>query len=68
MPIYDFQCVECGKEFELIVGVSKDNSNRICPQCNSTNIKKLLSSFAVRGGRSNSSCDNCVTNNCSSCK
>lgn len=53
MPIYEFDCHECGKPFEsLVMGFSTDNVR--CPECNSQDVKKKISSFAVKGG-SNSS-------------
>jgi putative FmdB family regulatory protein len=51
MPIYEFDCRECGKPFEsLVLGFSTDNVR--CPDCDSQNVKKKISSFAVKGGQS----------------
>lgn len=48
MPIYEFICDECGKSFEsLVIGFSTDNVK--CPDCESSKIKKKISTFAVSG-------------------
>lgn len=44
MPIFDYQCRGCGREFELLVlkgGVAA------CPACQSQDLEQLLSGFAV---------------------
>ncbi len=38
MPIYEFKCNACGKEFEEIV-TSKDNSIG-CPECESSDVRQ----------------------------
>jgi putative FmdB family regulatory protein len=45
MPIFEYQCASCGKEFELLVR----NSSTVpeCPACNSTELRKKLSAFAA---------------------
>ncbi|MBV9505659.1 MAG: zinc ribbon domain-containing protein [Acidobacteriia bacterium] len=44
MPIYDYQCRQCGEEFELIV---LKNTAVECPSCQSTDLEQLVSGFAV---------------------
>jgi len=52
MPLYEFVCQECGAPFEtLVMGFSTDHVT--CPKCNSKDIKKQVSSFAVKGNASN---------------
>ncbi|NCP10276.1 zinc ribbon domain-containing protein, partial [bacterium] len=41
MPIYEFKCRQCGKDFEALVIGSRDDIN--CPQCNSTSLERLMS-------------------------
>jgi len=43
MPIYDYKCSECGNKFEILVMNKKEEI--ICPACESSNIKKCLSTF-----------------------
>jgi putative FmdB family regulatory protein len=45
MPLYDFRCRGCGHEFEVLVRAGDHNPT--CPSCNSIDIERLLSSFAV---------------------
>lgn len=45
MPIFEYQCAACGKEFETLVR----NSSTVpaCPACNGTDLRKKLSAFAT---------------------
>lgn len=54
MPLFDFRCRECGREFETLVMGSRTPE---CPACHSTELDKLASTFAARtgGGRSGGS-------------
>ncbi len=60
MPIYEFECQNCGKPFEtLVMGFSIDNIK--CPECNSEDVKKKISSFAVKGNSITSSSFNAAS-------
>ncbi len=50
MPVYEYQCSECGNQFELRQKFS-DAPATECPQCNGP-VKKLISQagFALKGG------------------
>jgi putative FmdB family regulatory protein len=52
MPIYSYRCKECSNNFELLVGVTADSTEKKCPQCGSQNIEKTLSSFSFKMGSS----------------
>jgi putative FmdB family regulatory protein len=44
MPLYEFQCKSCGHEFEdLVLGSARP----ACPSCESPQLQRLLSVFAV---------------------
>ncbi|HTB10277.1 MAG TPA: FmdB family zinc ribbon protein [Bryobacteraceae bacterium] len=44
MPIYEYQCRQCGQEFELLV---LNGTLVACPSCQSRELEPLLSGFAV---------------------
>jgi putative FmdB family regulatory protein len=44
MPIYEYDCQSCGNRFEKIVYGSAAPS---CPSCNSVDLDKRISTFAV---------------------
>ncbi|MBL0123353.1 MAG: zinc ribbon domain-containing protein [Betaproteobacteria bacterium] len=45
MPIYEYQCRDCNKEFEKLMRSSTPAP--ACPQCGSTALQKKLSTFAA---------------------
>ena len=49
MPIFEFVCEECGKEFERICFISECDENVSCPACDSKRTKKSFSVFARIG-------------------
>jgi putative FmdB family regulatory protein len=48
MPIYEYKCERCGKEFERVV-FSSDSDHQACPVCGCAETRKLVSVFASRG-------------------
>lgn len=49
MPIYEFICNSCGKEFEAIVS-STDTTSVSCDACKSNDIKKIMSASSIKLG------------------
>lgn len=47
MPIFEYQCRDCGARFEKIVATASTTAT--CNACESGNVEKLLSVFAVAG-------------------
>lgn len=48
MPIFEYTCRSCGKEFEALVRGSSPAPG--CPACHSTELRKKLSAFATITG------------------
>jgi putative FmdB family regulatory protein len=50
MPIYEYACDDCQKNFEVFVGV-RDGAVQECRYCSGKNIRKLISncSFQLKG-------------------
>ena len=47
MPIYEYQCKDCGEEFEKLMGFSDPKADAPeCPGCQSENTRKRLSAVA----------------------
>jgi len=45
MPIYEYECSECGNRFERFVRSSEEEIT--CEECGSTQLEKLVSAFAA---------------------
>lgn len=46
MPLYEYSCRACGKQFTWLAGVIADNSQARCPRCESDDLQKLISRVA----------------------
>lgn len=46
MPIFEYACKSCGKEFEALVRPNTDAP--ACPACKSTELEKLISTPAIK--------------------
>jgi putative FmdB family regulatory protein len=55
MPIYEYQCKDCGEEFEKFVRSMNSQEEIICPKCGSSETKKAFSVFGVSSGQARSS-------------
>ncbi len=81
MPIYEFQCDKCKKQFEVLTMSMREKPNAVCPKCKSKKTRKLISkvgkgkySSVGKGGSADtgvssgaSGCASCSSTNCSSC-
>ncbi len=50
MPIFDYQCMDCGIQTEILITVS--GHQPVCQGCGSTNLKKLISKPSSFSGNS----------------
>ncbi|MDH7570843.1 MAG: zinc ribbon domain-containing protein [Armatimonadota bacterium] len=48
MPLYEYRCEACGKDFVLLQPMSASQSGWACPHCGSTQSRRKLSAFASR--------------------
>jgi len=67
MPIYEYKCQACGSVTEILQGVGGNREAPKCGHCGSTDVKKMLSSFAaVMAGGDGASEGSCcgLTNPC----
>lgn len=62
MPLYEYQCRNCGHKFEELVGSGEKPVP--CPHCKSADTQKLISLISAKGIASG--CSTCVPSSCSS--
>lgn len=46
MPLFEYSCRACGKQFTFLSGVVAENDAPRCPRCASDDLAKLMSRFA----------------------
>jgi len=49
MPIYEYECAQCGEKFEVRQSLGEDGSKLNCPRCHTENPRKVFSTFFSRG-------------------
>jgi len=47
MPIYEYACLKCKKEYQEIVMSDGEEKKVKCPKCGSKRKEKIISSFAI---------------------
>jgi len=40
MPIYEYQCAQCGEKFEVRQAIGADSSGLSCPKCGAKMIRE----------------------------
>jgi putative FmdB family regulatory protein len=69
MPIFEYHCNECDKDFEILILGDQEAS---CPDCTGKNLSKMLSTFSHKSegefsSSKGSSCDTCGATSCATC-
>lgn len=54
MPVFEYKCKDCGTKYEILHKSGSNLEEVFCPNCKSTEYKKLLSSFSPSMGSSSS--------------
>ncbi len=49
MPIYEYRCAKCGKEFERLTFAGDDEGEIECPACGAKKCKRQMSAFSTSG-------------------
>ena len=48
MPLYEFACLDCGKEFSAVLSLKEhDRKPPACPKCKGTRVEQLVTSCGV---------------------
>jgi putative FmdB family regulatory protein len=48
MPVYEFRCNRCRKEFEVIESISEYDPKKVkCPKCGSSQVERVWSDVHV---------------------
>ena len=48
MPLYEYICESCEHGFEAMQSLSTKSEETICPKCQQTNSRRIMSSFASK--------------------
>ncbi len=54
MPIYEFACNSCGKNFEKLVMTTRGGQDVRCVECDSPNVRKKISVSSYRTDKGSS--------------
>lgn len=50
MPIYEYRCHDCEGTFDVLTSFAERDRAQVCPTCESTQTRVLVSTFASLGG------------------
>jgi len=72
MPIYEYICLDCKKEYEILRSFNEVDQHLDCEECGGENVKRKLSVFYAQSGGSTISgmgggCNSCAGGDCASC-
>ncbi|MBN1368167.1 MAG: zinc ribbon domain-containing protein [Dehalococcoidales bacterium] len=61
MPIYEYECMECGEKFEKFCRLNEDKDTEkklTCPKCTSEKVTRVYSTFGTASSSCGSSQEN----------
>ena len=66
MPVFEYKCNDCGRKFDVLHKSSTNLEEVVCPDCQSKNNQKLLSTFSasVNSGSNYSTNSSCSDGSC----
>jgi len=65
MPIFEYQCDDCGTKFEKLVRRAAESAGVDCPSCGQNHVTTQISSFAARAnGTSKDAMPSCPSGMC----
>jgi putative FmdB family regulatory protein len=72
MPLYEYECLECGTMFDSLRAIKDADKPLTCVKCESQHTKRLISLFfAQSDGRTiaatSGGCGSCSGGSCASC-
>lgn len=75
MPIYEYICQDCGKQFEMIRKMKEADSPIDCNKCYSQHVSRMISVFVSKSGENalastggGGGCGGCSGGSCASCR
>ena len=54
MPLYEYVCTDCGHRFEVLQRIGEGSKGVRCPECDSEQVERQLSTFAAGAGSGSS--------------
>lgn len=70
MPLYDYQCKDCGEAYEVRATIKEkeEGLESVCPKCGSHEVRQLLTlAMMVHGGKDSAAPTCCGPNSGSGC-
>lgn len=61
MPIYEYECTECGERTQRLQGVGQDSTGEKCESCGKGKLKKVFSMFATKDAGHGTTASSCST-------
>lgn len=56
MELYDFVCIDCGEDFEVVSTGSIKEEEKVCAACGSAHVRQRFSSFLRSSPASGAGC------------